>query len=137
MNTPSAPSRSTCDTIEVRGLSFLGLHGVYDEEREEGRRFDVDVEVDVPRADAAGSDALAATLDYRDIAAVVVEVLEGPSVHLIETLGSTICDRLFDLHEAVLAARVVIRKIATGVPGNPATVGVRFHRLREDTRGPA
>lgn len=124
------PARSTCDTIEVRGLSFLGRHGVYAEEREEGRRFDIDVEVDVPRADAQGSDALAATLDYRDIAAVVVDVLEGPSVHLIETLGSTICDRLLALDDAVLVARVVIRKLATGVPGNPASVGVRFHRVR-------
>lgn len=118
------------DTIEVNGLRFLGLHGVYDEEREEGRHYEVDLAVDVPRADGGGVDALTETLDYRDLAQICVDVFDGPSVHLIETLGSTICRRVLDEHPTVQRVRLHIRKRATGVPGDPASVGVRFVRER-------
>lgn len=121
---------SSYDTIEVVGLSFLGRHGVYDEEREEGRHYEVDIAVDVPRADGGGVDDLGKTLDYRDLARVCVEVFEGPSVHLIETLGETICDRVFAEQPGVDRVRLHIRKRATGVPGDPAHVGVRFVRER-------
>jgi dihydroneopterin aldolase len=124
-------SDQATDTIEVFGLQFLGKHGVYDDERAEGRHYEIDLSVDVPRADAAGTDALAQTLDYRDLAAAVVDVMQGPSVHLIETLGETICERVLDGHAMVTRVRLHIRKRATGVPGDPAWVGLRFDRRRE------
>jgi dihydroneopterin aldolase len=120
------------DTIEVLGLGFLGKHGVYDDERRDGRHYTVDIEADVARADGGGIDALGETLDYRDLAQIVVDVMSGPSVHLIETLGETICTRVLSERRTVLRVRVHIRKRATGVPGDPASVGVRFRRSRED-----
>jgi 7,8-dihydroneopterin aldolase/epimerase/oxygenase len=120
------------DTIEVLGLEFLGKHGVYDDERRDGRHYTVDLEADVARADGGGVDAIGQTLDYRDLAQIVVDVMAGPSVHLIETLGQTICARVLGEQSAVLRVRVHIRKRATGVPGDPVSVGVRFRRARED-----
>jgi dihydroneopterin aldolase len=121
----------TFDTIMVEDLEFLGFHGVYDEERAEGRRFRVDVEVDVaPLARAGETDALEETLDYRAIAAVVQDVFQGPSVHLIERLADTICRRLLASEPMVQRVRLSIRKAATGVPGDPRWVGVRMERGR-------
>lgn len=116
--------------IFVEGLEFVGPHGVYEEERLEGRRFRVDLAVETRRVDAAGSDALEDTIDYRGLADIVLEVGQGPSVHLIERMSDEILTRVFARYAQVDAARVTIRKFATGVPGDPECVGVELERRR-------
>lgn len=118
------------DTIEVHNLEITGHHGVYDDERAEGRRFAIDAEVDVPAGSQGGGDALAATVDYRAIADIIVRALEGPSVHLIETLAERICAEVLDTLP-VARVRLRIRKFATGVPGDPEWVGFRVERERD------
>ncbi|MCA8967763.1 MAG: dihydroneopterin aldolase, partial [Planctomycetes bacterium] len=51
------------DIIRIHDLRRLARHGVYDEERAEGRRFAVDVEATVATAEAGRSDALGDTVD--------------------------------------------------------------------------
>lgn len=137
MNTASHPAIALgVDTILVEDLEFLAYHGVYDEERAEGRRFRVDVEVDVPALVQAGAtDDLAETLDYREVAGVVEEVFTGPSVQLIERLAEEVCGRLLARLASVVTVRLTIRKAATGVPGDPRWVGVRVARHRARTNG--
>lgn len=117
--------------IFIEGLEFVGPHGVYDEERREGRRFRVDLAVALQHA-AQGrtSDELEDTLDYRALASLVLEVGQGPSVALIERMGELILARLFAEHPGVSQAELTIRKFATGVPGEPECVGVSFTRER-------
>jgi 7,8-dihydroneopterin aldolase/epimerase/oxygenase len=116
--------------IFVEKLEFVGYHGVYEEERRDGRRFRVDVRVEVDRPDAAHSDELDQTVDYRGLAEVVLAVGEGESYQLIERMGDEILDRLFERFGAVTAADLTIRKFATGVPGAPHSVGIRMRRER-------
>lgn len=118
------------DLIFVRGLSFRAPHGVYAEERVEGRDFEVEVEAEVPLAQAGASDALADTVDYRDLAAAAVEVFGGPSVNLVEHLAARVCETVLARHRAVVRVTVVVSKRATGVPGDPDCVGVRVTRAR-------
>lgn len=114
--------------IFVEGLQFDGRHGVYEEERRDGRRFCVDLYVD---ADVRPTDELDTTLDYRALADAVLEVAHGPSVELIETLASEILDRVLKHHRCVHNATIRIRKKATGVPGDPEWVGVELRRGRD------
>lgn len=118
------------DTILVRNLQFHAYHGVYEEERAEGRRFAIDVEVDVLPGSAGTSDVLDDTVDYRDVAQVVVDVMRGPSAHLIEHLIDRIAVGLFERLPRVDVVRMEVRKRATGVPGDPEWVGLRVTRRR-------
>lgn len=115
------------DTIVVHNLEITGRHGVYDDERAEGRRFAFDVEVDVAPATLGADDALRETIDYREIADTIVRIVDGPSVHLIETLAERICDELLAALP-ILRVRLTVRKYATGVPGEPEWVGFRITR---------
>ena len=115
------------DTILVHNLEISGRHGVFAEERAEGRRFVFCAEVDVVAGEIGRDDTLQNTIDYRTIAAVIVEVVQGPSVHLIETLGDEICARLMS-RLPIEAVRLEIKKFATGVPGDPEWVGLRVER---------
>ena len=116
--------------IFVQQLEFVGPHGVYEEERREGRRFSVDLMVEVSGDSGAETDDLVDTLDYRGLAEIVLGVGKGPSCHLIEHMAQGIVEQVLARFAQVRWAEVTIRKYATGVPGDPECVGVRLRRDR-------
>jgi 7,8-dihydroneopterin aldolase/epimerase/oxygenase len=93
--------------VELSGLELHGFHGVEPEERANGQRFLFDVRVGVD--DAAASDRLEDTVDYRDLAAAVREVSDGHAYSLLEALAAAVADSLVDRFPIVYA-RVRVRK---------------------------
>jgi 7,8-dihydroneopterin aldolase/epimerase/oxygenase len=92
--------------VELVGLEVFGRHGVEDEERESGRVFVYDVALDIPEP---REDELAATVDYRAVAACVQEVSERRSYKLIEVLAGAVADELKARFPAE-RVRVTVRK---------------------------
>lgn len=116
--------------IFVESLQFVGQHGIYEEEQRDGRRFQVDLSVDVYERDADSADEIDTTVDYRGLAEIVHHHGTETSVKLIETLGANILDDVFDTFGDVRSADLTIRKYATGVPGDPEWVGITMSRER-------
>lgn len=96
-------------TIELRSLVVFGHHGYLEEERMLGQRFLVDLWVDVA-GDAAASDRIDETVDYRRLAALVRDVFAGPERLLLEGLAGAIADGIVQDFPAVERARVRVRK---------------------------
>lgn len=117
--------------IFVEALAFTGYHGVYAEERRDGRRYVADLSVEVDDAITGGTDAIDHTVDYRDLARAVLDVGQDESHELIETVAGRILDLLFARHPDIAHAELTLRKYATGVPGSPGRVGVELHRTRD------
>lgn len=117
------------DRLMVEGLVFTGPHGVYAYEREGGRRFRVDVEVELGAGRLSGADALKETVDYRGIAQAVMDVGTGESHQLIETLAEDMASMIL---ERLPVSRVwlTLRKYADGIPGEPECVGIKIVRSR-------
>ena len=82
-------------TIELSGLVVFGHHGYLEEERRLGQRFLVDLWVDV-RGEAAESDRIEDTVDYRRLATLVRETFAGPERLLLEGLAGAIADGIVD-----------------------------------------
>lgn len=118
------------DQIHIRGLHVVAPHGVYQEERDEGRSFTVDLDAFLGVAEAGHNDALAQTVDYRDLSTAILKVLNGPSRSLIEALAEEITAEIFNTVEPVQRVRVTVWKRALGVPGDPERVGVTIDRDR-------
>lgn len=118
------------DQIHIRGLHVHAPHGVYEEERIEGRSFWVDLDAYVGTSSAGESDDLAKTVDYRALTTAILSVMEGPSRNLIEALAEEIADAVLSDVPAVDQVRVSVWKRALGVPGDPERVGVTIHRHR-------
>ena len=118
--------------IFVEGLSFLGAHGVYPEERREGRQFKVDLRVRTKGGaqDPGATDELAHTLDYRGLAQCIVDVAQGPSCALVEHMAQKIVANAMGRYPEVVWAQVVVKKAAQGVPGDPPWVGVALEQSR-------
>lgn len=105
------------DLIEVRGIRARGHHGVLESERVTGQTFVADVIVAVDTQRAAGSDDLADTVDYSQIAQAVHAELAGDPVDLIETLAERIAARCLAF-AGVQAVEVALHKpeAPVGVP---------------------
>lgn len=118
------------DQIHIRGLHVVASHGVYEEERVEGRSFSVDLDAFVATRPAGVTDELDRTVDYRALTSAILSVLEGPGRNLIETLAESIAAKVLSDISAIEAVRVSVWKRALGVPGDPERVGVTIERRR-------
>lgn len=106
------------DVIRLIGLGGVGRHGVLPEERRAGQLFKVDVIMAVDTRAAAEGDDLDLTVNYAEVAADVVGLVEGEPVNLVETLAARIAD-------AVLA-RAAVQSVEVTVHKPEAPVGVPF-----------
>lgn len=95
--------------IELCGIELHAYHGVLDDERREGQRFLVDLDLLLADTTAAATDRIEDAVDYRDVVATVVEVSDAHAYHLLEALATALADALlarFPLDRA----RVTVRK---------------------------
>ena len=97
------------DMIRLSGIRATGFHGVFENERENGQEFVVDVVLHTDTAPAAHTDDLAHTVDYAAVAADVVALVAGEPVNLIETLADRIARRV-GARDFVIAVEVTVHK---------------------------
>lgn len=117
-------------TIELHGIVLRGFHGVLEDERRDGQRFLVDVELDLEHERASWTDSIEDAVDYREIVARVRQISDTRAFHLLEAFAAAIAEAL--LHEwPVTAVRVRVRKpdVVLDPPVEFAAVSVERRRL--------
>ncbi|MFT4085606.1 MAG: dihydroneopterin aldolase [Gordonia sp. (in: high G+C Gram-positive bacteria)] len=103
------------DRIELRGLRVRGNHGVFEHEKRDGQEFVVDVTLWLDLRPAALSDDLADTVDYGALAQLAHDVVAGPSLDLIESVGARIADQIM-LDDRISACEVTVHKPSAPIP---------------------
>lgn len=120
-------------TIFIRDMVLRCIIGVRSYERGRKQPLRVSVRLDADLPEAGRRDELSATVDYSDLEARIVVLVESSSFGLIETLASRILDECF-LDQRVTAAEVTIEKpnaLATAA-GAGVTVGRKRDRRAEE-----
>lgn len=85
------------NTIFVKNLIVTGTHGAH-LPTAKPKEFKLDIEIEVTDiSEAVATDDIAHVMDYRRAVAIAKEIIEGLSVHLIETLASRIVDKIATL----------------------------------------
>lgn len=120
------------DVIRLSGLSFYGYHGATAAEKETGRVFEVDCELEVDLAEAGRTDQLADTIDYRQAYDVIKETVEGRAYSLLEGLASHLAKKILDCFP-VYRVTLRIRKMNPPIPGQIKFIEVELTRFQEDT----
>lgn len=114
--------------IELRGLRFKAYHGYYDEERERGNQFEVDVILETDFRQAALDDDLQGTIDYQDIYRIVQEHMQHPS-RLLEHVVEKILEEIRKLPQVTYAeVRLFKLNPPIGGPCYAAVVSDSFKR---------
>jgi dihydroneopterin aldolase len=112
----------------VKHLEFEGRHGVYEEERKNGRQFRASLFVELPDVEGTESDNIEHTIDYRVLAEIIYNTSEAKRCNLIEHLGQRMLQKVFDRVPEATHARLVLEKHATDVAGEPEWVGIELER---------
>ena len=103
--------------IRLVNMIFYGYHGVAAAEKETGRRYEVDCEIETDITKAARSDHLDDAVNYLSIYKTVEEFLENHRYNLLETLAERLRE---EIKKKTGASRVTlrVRKRIPPVPGN-------------------
>lgn len=113
------------DVIFVRGMEFEGNHGYTAAERRSTRRFRLSLELRTTLRDAAGSDRLGDTIDYRKVCELAIRIGRESTFKLLEALAGSIASAIQDEYPSA-AILIEIEKLAPPCPGVPASCGVRL-----------
>lgn len=117
------------DSIELRGLRFVGTHGALPEEAVRPQPFEVDLELIADLREAGRNDALEATVDYGELCEAVRTVIEGDHATLLEHLAEEVASRALTVAgERAIGVIVTVRKLRPPVPVALASAAVRICR---------
>src|SRR6187200_977025 len=98
------------DQLHLTGLQFFGFHGTEPWEKEIGRRFEVDIDLQVDMTAAGQTDQLDKVLDYRNVYAAAKDVIAGESHNLIERIAWRVLEEMFKRFPQVNSACVKVGK---------------------------
>ena len=100
---------TTMDELTITGLAVFAHHGVFDHERRDGQTFLIDATLYLPLADAGGTDELARTVHYGELAAEISAAVQRDPVDLIETVAERVAAVVL-AHPEVAMTRVTVHK---------------------------
>ena len=120
------------DVIRLGGLSFYGYHGVTAAEKETGRVFEIDCEMEVDLAPPGKTDRLKDTVDYYKVYHVIKESVEGTAYSLLEGLANRLATNILDMFP-VYRVTLKVRKLHPPIPGHVKFIEVEVTRYQGDT----
>jgi dihydroneopterin aldolase len=129
MDSRDTPWPADLDRITITGIEAVGYHGLLPEERRDGQRFVVDLELTLDTKAAAWSDDLSRTVDYGNLAQQVHDAVASDPVDLIETLAERVAGLVLD-KEPVQSVRVTVHKPEAPIPVTFTDVAVTIERSR-------
>ena len=115
--------------ISLQGLAFKAYHGYYDEEREQGNHFEVNLTVKTDFAKASKQDDLDGTVDYERLYAIVKDEMGQPA-KLLEHVADRIVTTIMDELKAVSKIKLSLSKFDPPIGGacRAATITVKRKR---------
>lgn len=119
------------ETITLTGVTAFGYHGVLESERRNGQDFVVDVAMEVDTSSAAQSDDVGHTVNYAEVAADIVAIIQGEPRNLIETVIALIADTVMSNYELIESVAVTLHKPQAPVGVPFSDVSIRTSRSRD------
>jgi dihydroneopterin aldolase len=120
------------DRIELKNMQFYGYHGVFEEEKKLGQRYQIDVVLETCLREAGRTDDLHHSIDYSKVYEDVSRIVTGSSFDLIETVGEEIATELLKNYIQVRKVSVTVRKPEVPIPGILDFVAIHIERERDE-----
>ena len=119
------------DLIRIKDMSFYGYHGVTAAEKETGRKYEVDCELEVDLAEPGQTDQLSDTIDYAEVYKLIKKEVENTAYSLLERLASSLASKLLDSFP-VYRVTLKVRKMTPPIAGDIKYIEVEITRYQAD-----
>ena len=116
--------------IRLTNIRVFGHHGVLEEERRLGQRFEIDVVCRLPAGHVVVDSDLSSTVNYAEVFERVRVIAEGEPFRLIESLAAVIARRLLADFPLVAEVEVEVRKPSAPIAGVLDHASVRLRLAR-------
>lgn len=118
------------DIIRLKNMTFHAYHGVWDEEKEIGQRFEVDIELRVDNSSAALTDKLKDTIDLYQVFDTVEDVVMSNKFNLVETMAENIATNILGKYKS---SEVLVRIRKPHAPIRGLQDGIEVEIVRKPT----
>ena len=118
------------DRIIITGVSAIGFHGVFPEERTNGQRFIVDATLSLDLSVPGANDHLLNTVDYSKVAELIHTIIVGEPLQLIERLADEIANKVLATYSLIQSIEVTVHKPEAPVGINVTDIAVQINRHR-------
>lgn len=103
--------KTSSTRITIKNAQYYAYHGVKEEERKLGGKYEVDLIMDYDAKSAIVRDDVNYALNYEIAMYCISEVMTGDSYSLIETIANEILNSVVEKFEFLQKATVKVRKI--------------------------
>ncbi len=117
------------DKIRLTHMIFYAHHGLFEEERKLGQRFEIDVEMALDFSQAAAGDRLDLSVDYEKVYQCIQNAVTEKKFYLIEAVAQNVANRIL-ADFSVAEATVRVRKPSVPIRGSLDHVEVEVTRRR-------
>jgi dihydroneopterin aldolase len=118
------------DFIHVTGIRCYGYVGYLPEEKVLGQWFEVDLKLSVDLSKASQTDAIQDTLDYRQVIALVQNLVKTSNFDLLERLAGAIADTILQESAIVTQVQVILIKPAAPIPDFDGEIRIELTRTK-------
>ncbi|MEY2719053.1 MAG: hypothetical protein RLZZ273_419 [Bacteroidota bacterium] len=108
-------SNTALTRISVSNAVYYAYHGVREEERSLGGRYQVDIDIWCDTVKAVVSDDISDSVNYEELLFIANEVMTGEPCELIETVAYDICSGIMDRFQQVKKATIRVRKLSVPI----------------------
>ena len=105
------------DKIILSEMEFYGYNGVNPEEKVQGQKFIIDVDINCNLSLPGRTDDLNDTVNYSNIYKLIKNIVEGPSFDLIESVAEKIAKSILSTTQAD-AVTVTVAKMNPPIKGS-------------------
>jgi dihydroneopterin aldolase len=117
--------------ILIEKLDIYAYHGFFSEEERLGQRFVLDLVLETDLRASSISDALADTVNYGKVVAVVTEAFTARRFNLLEAAARAVALAVLDAFPPVSRIEVTLRKPAPPIHATLASVGIKLDFRRD------
>jgi dihydroneopterin aldolase len=103
--------KTSLSRITIKNAQYYAYHGVNEEERKLGGKYEVDLIMDYDAKSAIVRDDVKYALNYEIAMYCISEVMTGDSYSLIETIANEILNQVVEKFDSVRKATVKVRKV--------------------------
>ena len=111
--------------ILLEGMEFFAYHGVYQEERENGQLFSIDLEILADYSKACHSDKLEDAIDYVQVYELVKAEMGIPS-SLLENVAQRIIETISNAFQEIDWIKVKITKLKPPISGKLKGISIEL-----------
>ncbi|MFO8087568.1 MAG: dihydroneopterin aldolase [Bacteroidales bacterium] len=109
--------------ISIEDMEFYAYHGCFEEEKQIGTKFLVNIELQAPTKEAEETDRLEKTVNYQEVYGLIKKEMQKPSnllEHVARRILNTICNR----YPNVSYGKIKISKMNPPLGGKMKNVSV-------------